>query len=64
MFFPRPWESRIMTKETAQKQLDRALANLDRVAGYMEDAGLATQRNLLDAAADRVEDVREPLAAL
>jgi hypothetical protein len=53
-----------MTKETAQKQLDRALANLDRVAGYMEDAGLATQRNLLDAAADRVEDVREPLAAL
>jgi hypothetical protein len=42
-----------MTKETAQRQLERALANLDldRVAGYMEDAGFDTQRDLLDAAA-------------
>ena len=48
----------------AQKQLDRALANLDRVAGYLEEAGLTAQSHSLDGAADRVEDVRETLAAL
>ena len=40
-----------MTKETAQKQLDRALANLDRVANYLEEAGLTAQSGSLDGAA-------------
>ncbi|MFZ0276978.1 MAG: hypothetical protein WA254_12120 [Candidatus Sulfotelmatobacter sp.] len=50
--------------QAAQKQLDRALANLDRVADYLETAGLKDQSNRLVGAADHVEDVRETLAAL
>jgi hypothetical protein len=44
--------------KAAQKQLDRALANLDRAANYLEESGLAPQSHILDGAADRVEDLR------
>jgi hypothetical protein len=50
--------------KAAQKQLERALANLDRAANYLEDAGLAPQAHNLDGAADTVEDMRETLAGL
>jgi hypothetical protein len=36
--------------KAAQKQVDRALANLDRVANYLEDAGLSEQVHMLDGA--------------
>jgi hypothetical protein len=50
--------------QAAEKQLDRALANLDRVANYLEDAGLSEQAHMLDGAGEPVEQVREILAAL
>jgi hypothetical protein len=50
--------------KAAQKQLDRALANLDRAANYLEESGLTPQSHILDGAADCVEDLRETLAAL
>jgi hypothetical protein len=43
--------------KAAQKQLDRALANLDRVANYLEDAGLSEQAHMLDGAGEPVEAV-------
>ena len=53
-----------MTRQKLQKQLERVLTDLDRVAGVLEKAGFDTQRDLLDLAADRVEDVQESLSAL
>ena len=50
--------------KAAQKQLDRALANLDRAANYLEEAGLTPQAHKVDGAADALEDMRETLAAL
>jgi hypothetical protein len=50
--------------EAAKNQLDRALANLDRVANYLEEAGLQEQAHMLDGAGEPVEEVREILAAL
>lgn len=50
--------------KAAQKQLDRALANLDRAANYLEEAGLTPQAAHIDGAADKLEDMRETLAAL
>jgi hypothetical protein len=50
--------------KAAQKQLDRALANLDRAANYLEAAGLTPQSHDLDAAGKPIEELREILAAL
>jgi hypothetical protein len=50
--------------KAAQKQLDRALANLDRAANYLEEAGLAAQAHRVDGMGDKLEDMRETLAAL
>jgi hypothetical protein len=48
----------------AQKQLERALSNLDAVANYLEEAGLTNQAHSLDAAGEPIEAVRDMLAAL
>lgn len=53
-----------MTKQTAEKHLARALANLDRVADHLEGLGVESLSDELDAAADRVDDVKQTLAAL
>ena len=50
--------------KAAQKQLEFALANLDRAANYLEEAGLTPQSHSLDGAADTLDDMREMLAAL
>ncbi len=50
--------------KAAQKQLDRALVNLDRIANYLEDAGPSEQAHMLDGAGEPVEAVRDVLAAL
>jgi hypothetical protein len=56
------------TKQTArratEKRLERVLSDLDAIAVYFEQRGFGTQRDRLDAAADRVEDVRDTLASL
>jgi len=53
-----------MNKAKAQKQLKRILADLDRVAQYLEDAGFYTQSDKLDGAAEQAEGVQHSLAAL
>jgi len=50
--------------KAAQKQLDLALANLDRAAQCLEEAGLTPQAHALDGVADPVEELRNTLAAL
>jgi hypothetical protein len=50
--------------KAAQKQLDRALANLDRAANLLEEAGLTPQSQILDGAGGPIEELREILAAL
>jgi hypothetical protein len=50
--------------KAAQKQLDRALANLDRAANHLEEIGLTAQSHILDRAGEPIEQLREILAAL
>jgi len=50
--------------KAAQKQLDRALANLDRAANHLEELGLGPQAHILDKAGEAVEELSEALAAL
>jgi hypothetical protein len=50
--------------KAAQKQLDRALANLDRAANHLEGLGLGPQAHILDEAGEAVEELSETLAAL
>lgn len=50
--------------KAAQKQLARALANLERAANHLEEAGLKPQAYILDEAGESVEDLSEILAAL
>jgi hypothetical protein len=50
--------------KAAQTQLDRALANLDRAANYLDEAGLTHQAHDLDGAGESIEDLRDVLAAL
>jgi hypothetical protein len=50
--------------KAAQKQLVRALANLERAANHLEEAGLTPQAYELDAAGESVEKLSEILAAL
>jgi len=50
--------------KAAQKQLDRALANLDRAANCLEEAGLTPQAHILDGAGESVEELRDTLAGL
>jgi hypothetical protein len=50
--------------KAAQKQLDRALANLERAANHLEEVGLESQAHSLDAMGQPVEDLRDILAAL
>ena len=47
-----------------QKLLKRVLADLDRVAGVLEEEGFHSSRDVLDAAAEQIEDVQQSLAAL
>jgi hypothetical protein len=48
----------------AQKQLDRALANLEHAANRLEEAGLQHQAHDLDTAGEPIERLRDVLAAL
>jgi hypothetical protein len=50
--------------KAAQKQLDRALASLDRAANYLEKAGLTPQAHALDGAGEPIEALRDVLEAL
>ena len=57
-------KSKPTARQMAAKRLERIVKDLDAVAGYCESIGLDTQRDRLDAAADRVEDVQDTLASL
>jgi hypothetical protein len=57
-------EAKPMNLTTAQKQLNHALKNLDRVANYLEGAGLTAQSDNVDGAADRIQDVLDTLESL
>jgi hypothetical protein len=48
----------------AKKQLDRALADMERAANNLDDAGFTPQAHLLDEAGGPVEKLRDTLAAL
>ena len=50
--------------KAAQQQLDRALANLDRAANYLEQAGLVPQAHNLDGVGESIEELRDTLAEL
>jgi hypothetical protein len=53
-----------MNLTTARKELNHALKNLDRVANYLEGAGLTAQSDNVDGAADRIQDVLDTLESL
>jgi hypothetical protein len=61
----RPKDAETVKKiKAAQKQLVRALANLERAANHLEEAGLTPQAYILDEAGESVEELSEILAAL
>jgi hypothetical protein len=53
-----------MKKTQLEAKLARVAKDLDAVAGRLEDTGFYSQRDLLDKAADAVEEVQEAFAAL
>lgn len=46
------------------KKLARILSDLDTMAEYFESRGFETQSNVLDKAADEIEDVKYSLESL
>ena len=50
--------------KAAQKQLVRALANLERATNHLKEAGLTPQAHILDEAGESVEELSDILAAL
>jgi hypothetical protein len=54
----------VMKKTQLEAKLARIAKDLDAVAGRLEDTGFYSQRDLLDKAADAVEEVQEAFAAL
>ena len=61
---PKRGSKNVKKIKAAQKQLDRALANLDRAANHLEELGLGPQAHILDKAGEAVEELSEALAAL
>jgi hypothetical protein len=63
--FTRPKDAATVKKiKAAQKQLVRALANLERATNHLKEAGLTPQAHILDEAGESVEELSDILAAL
>jgi hypothetical protein len=61
LFLGRPAK---IEKTNESEALARIEKDLDTLAGRLEDAGFNAQRDLLDKAADHVENVQEAFASL
>ena len=53
-----------MKKAQMKAKLARIAKDLDTLVGKLEDAGFDSERDLLDKAADAVEEVQEAFGAL